>query len=225
MSEAVRDSVNCRLLGRLNSATPAELDRICMHLKLAPGRSVEDIATAYQEAADNSLSNILRPVFRSRVPTYTQILRFILKELRSFSEGLDDTWRAVKSIKFWNYRSAIDDMDDDDLEHRIFEIYAAEFADAKRKSLADSRNLSKGASYLPSVGGVAASTAVTVTSLMATRLPFAAVAPGAVAGPVGIALAVGMLGYQASGPAFRKIIPATIELILIGRRIRYTPEC
>jgi hypothetical protein len=144
--------------------------------------------------------------------------------LRSFSDGLDDTWKAVKSVKFWNYRSAIEDMGDDELEARIFEIYAAEFADAKRKSSLDSRNLGKAASYLPSLGGVAASTTVTVTSLMATRLPFAAIAPGAVAGPVGIALAVATLGYQASGPAFRKVIPATIELMLIGRRIRYTPE-
>tara|TARA_R110002074_G_scaffold395193_3_gene583363 strand:+ start:823 stop:1452 length:630 start_codon:yes stop_codon:yes gene_type:complete len=208
----------------LNSATPVELDRVCAHLKLAPGSGIDKIVMTYQEAADNSLTNILRPLFRSQALTYTQSLRFILKELRSLSEGLDDTWRAVKSVRFWSYRSAIDDMNDDELESRIYEIYAAEVEDAQRKSLTDSRNLSKGASYVPSLGGVAASTAVTVTSLMATRLPFAAIAPGAIAGPVGMALTVGMLGYQASGPAFRKIIPATIELILIGRRIRYTPE-
>ena len=70
----------------------------------------------YQEAADNSLANILRPLFRSQALTYTQSLRFILKELRSLSEGLDDTWRAVKSVRFWSYRSAIDDMNDDELE-------------------------------------------------------------------------------------------------------------
>ena len=64
----------------------------------------------------------------------------------------------------------------------------------------------------------------TVTAQTAARIPFTAVAPGVVAGPVGLGLAVILIGSQLAGPAYRKIIPATVELMLIGRRINCMPE-
>ena len=209
---------------RLGQATQAELARICVHLSIDEGSALKKVENVFLNAADNTIINVVRPVISSDQPTYSQILRLIYKELRSYSEGLDETWKAVKSIEFWNYRSPIEDMSNDELEDKIFEMYAAEYSDAQKKLVSDPSLWNKVASYLPSVTGAAVSTTVTVTSVTATRLPFAAIAPGAVAGPVGIALAVVMMGVQASGPAFRKIVPASVELILIGRRIQYMPE-
>lgn len=209
---------------RLGQATQAELARICVHLSIDEGSALKKVENVFLNAADNTIINVVRPVISSEQPTYSQILRLIYKELRSYSEGLDETWKAVKSIEFWNYRSPIEDMSNDELEDKIFEMYAAEYSDAQKKLVSDPSLWNKVASYLPSVTGAAVSTTVTVTSVTATRLPFAAIAPGAVAGPVGIALAVVMMGVQASGPAFRKIVPASVELILIGRRIQYMPE-
>jgi len=209
---------------RLGQATQAELARICVHPSIDEGSALKKVENVFLNAADNTIINVVRPVISSDQPTYSQILRLIYKELRSYSEGLDETWKAVKSIEFWNYRSPIEDMSNDELEDKIFEMYAAEYSDAQKKLVSDPSLWNKVASYLPSVTGAAVSTTVTVTSVTATRLPFAAIAPGAVAGPVGIALAVVMMGVQASGPAFRKIVPASVELILIGRRIQYMPE-
>lgn len=215
---------NRPLAERLELATPAELGRMCQHLSLKETASAEEISKAYFDAADNTILNVIRPVIKSEVPTYRQILILIYKELRSFSEGLDETWKAVKSIKFWNYKSPVEDLSDKELEERIFEMYAAEYTDAKKKLIADPSLWSKVTSYMPGVTGAAAGTAATVSAATATRLPFAAVAPGAVAGPIGIGLAVVTMGIQASGPAFRKIVPATVELMLIGRRLEYMPK-
>lgn len=209
---------------RLEQATQSELTRLCKHLSIDENTDSHKILEAYLDAADNTIINVVRPLISGDQPTYSQILRLIFKELRSYSEGLDETWKAVKSIKFWKYRSPIEDMTDDELEDKIFEMYSAEYRDTHKKLIANPGLWSKVTSYLPGVTGVAAGTAVTVTTATATRLPFAAIAPGAVAGPFGIALAVVMMGVQASGPAFRKIRPATVELILIGRRIQYMPK-
>ena len=217
-------SKNRILEDRLALATTAELNRLCGHLSITKNSSVEEIIRVYLDAADNTIFNVVRPVIPSEVPTYSQILRLIYKELRPFSEGLDESWQAVKSLTFWCYKSPIEEMEDNDLENRIFELYAAEYADARKKLIADPGLWSKVTSYLPSVTGAVAGTAATVTAATATRLPFAAVAPGLVMGPVGIAMAVVLMGVQSSGPAFRKIVPATVELMLIGRRIQYMPK-
>lgn len=214
----------CVLDERLRASTQAELDRLCELLSIRQGSNVEAIRRAYLDAADNTIANLTRSIIPSKEPTYSQILRLIYRELRSFSEGLDETWKAVKSLKFWSYQSPIDQLEDSALEERIFKLYAAEYSDAKKKLIADPSLWSKVTSYLPGISGAAAGAVTTATAATATRLPFAGVAPGLVAGPAGIAMAVVLLGVQASGPAYRKIVPATVELILIGRRIQYMPK-
>ena len=218
------DSSDQLLRERLELATPSELGRMREHLTLKEVASNDDIIKAYLDAADNTILNVVRPVVKSQEPFYSQILRIIYKELRSYSEGLDDSWRAVKSIKFWNYRSPVEDWSNKELEEKIFEMYSAEYSDARKKLIANPGLWSKVTGYLTSVGGAAAGTVATVTSVTATRLPFAAVATGAVAGPISIGLAVVMFSFQASGPAFRKIVPATVELLLIERRIKFMPK-
>lgn len=219
-----RESGDKKISGRLELATPVELNRMRDHLSLSQEADVDQIARAYLDAADNTILNIIRPLVNSEVPTYRQILLVIAKELRSFNEGASEFWQAVRSLKVWSYKSALEDLSDDELESRIFEICAAEYFAAKEKLIADPGFWTKLGAYLPGMTGAAASTAAAVSAATATRLPFAAAAPGAVAGPVGLGLAVLMMGVQASGPAFRKIVPATVELILIHRRISFMPE-
>lgn len=225
MVTALNTPSNGKLLeNRLEQATSVERNRLCDHLAIKEDSTVESIQRAYLDAADNTIVNLVRPIISSELPTYSQILRLIYRELRSYSETLDETWRAVKLLKFWQYQSPIESMTDQELEDKIFKLYAAEYSDAKKKLVADPSLWSKVTHYIPGMTGAAAGTAVTLTASTATRLPFAAVAPGAVVGPIGIALAVVLMGAQASGPAFRKIVPATVELMLIGRRIAYMPK-
>ena len=216
--------VECVLQKRLQAATPAELNRLCLHLSLKEGANSKEIEKAYLDAADNSIFNVIRNLVPNDAPTYSKALRLIFNEMRPYSAALDETWKRVKSLKFWDYRSAIEDPDDEKLEEQILSMYAAEYADAKDKLIADPSLWKKVAKLVPGLGGAVTSTAVSVASQTATRLPFAAVAPGAIAGPVGLGLAVILIGSQLASPAYRKIIPATVELMLIGRRIDCMPE-
>lgn len=209
---------------KLRNATPTELSRLREHLSLPETSTIEHIIESYLEAADNTIASLTRPLMKTEAPTYTQILRLIYRELRSYGEALDETWRAVRSIKFWAFKSAVKNLDVEALEERIFAMYAAEYSDAKKKSATDPTFWAKASTYLPALGGATASAVATASAATATRLPFAGLAPGLVAGPAGIALSVVLIGVQASGPAFRKIVPATVELILIGRRIQFMPE-
>jgi hypothetical protein len=209
---------------RLKRATEAELGRLRKHLGLADDAAASQIAKAYQEAAENSLATYSRPMLKSTEPNYLQILRLIYKELRSYGEAFDESWHAVKTFKFWSHKSSYEELEEDELESRIFEMYAAKYAVAKGSGSGVSTFWRKAAKYIPGLAGASTGAAVTATAATATKFPFAGVAPGLVTGPVGIATAVVLIGVQALGPAFRKIVPATVELILIGRRIEFTPE-
>ena len=216
--------VECVLQKRLQAASKTELNRLCQHLRLKEGADSKEIEKAYLDAADNSIFNVIRNLVPNDAPTYSKALRLIFNEMRPYSAALDETWKRVKSLKFWGYRSATEDPDDEKLEEQILSMYAAEYADAKDKLIADPSLWKKVAKLVPGLGGAVTSTAVSVASQTATRLPFAAVAPGAIAGPVGLGLAVILIGSQLASPAYRKIIPATVELMLIGRRIDCMPE-
>jgi hypothetical protein len=220
----IEKQVGCVMHKRLQAASPAELNRLCEHLGLKKSANREQIEKAYLVAADNSIFNAIRNLVPNDAPTYSKVLRLIFKEMRPYSAALDETWKRVKSIKFWDYRSAIEDMDDEKLEEQILSMYAAEYADANDKLIADPNLWKKVTNMIPGLGGAAASAAVSVSAQTAARLPFTAVAPGAVAGPIGLGLAVILIGSQLAAPAYRKIIPATVELMLIGRRIDCMPE-
>ena len=209
---------------RIQAATPVELNRLCLHLGLDEGADSEEIEKAYLNAADNSIFNIVRNLVPNDAPTFSKALRLIFKEMRPYSAALDESWQRVKSLKFWDYRSAIEDLDDDKLEEQILSMYAAEYADANDKLIADPTLWKKVVRLVPGLGGAVASAAASVPAQTAARLPFAPFAPSVVAGPVGVGLAVILLGAQLAGPAYRKIIPATVEIMLIGRRIDCMPE-
>ena len=215
MSESLRH--------RLKSASAAELNRLCIHLDIALDSSCGEVESAYLSAADNTIFNTVRPLLKTDAPTYSLALKLIYKEMRPFADGLNDTWSRVKALKFKDYQHPVDEMSDEELEQKILAIYVAEYADAKDKIKVDPSFWNRIRSSIPTIGTSAVGTASTVTAMTATRLPFAAVPAGSVAGPIGIALAVVLLGAQLSGPAYRKIIPATVELMLIGQRIKYFP--
>ena len=103
------------------------------HLSIDELSNVEVILGAYLDAADNSILNTLRPVIGRNQPTYREILNLIYKELRTFGEGLDESWMAVKSLKFWNHKSKHEQFSIAELEEKIFEMYAAEYSDAEKK--------------------------------------------------------------------------------------------
>jgi hypothetical protein len=68
--------------------------------------------------------------------------------------------------------------------------------------------------------GIAAGAAA-LSGQSAARLSLAALPA---AGALGAGAAAYFVVFKVAGPAFRKIVPATVELVLIGRRIDATPE-
>ena len=214
----------CVFMSRLERATRVELDRLCRHLDLEEGAGTEEIEKAYLDAADNSIFKAIRPALSSDAPTYLTALIIIYKELRPYSEALDETWRRVKRLELWSYQSPIEEMDELELEDKILLIYRAEYGDAKEKLASDPSRWKQVAKYIPGVGTAGVGAATTLVVHTAARAPFAAIGSGAVAGPVGIALGVITVGAQLSGPNYRKIIPATVEIMLIGKRIENMPK-
>ena len=108
--------VECVMRNRIQAATPVELNRLCLHLGLAEGVGSEEIERAYLDAADNTVFNVIRNLVPNDAPTYSKAIRLIFKKMRPYSASLDETWRHVKSLKFWDYRSAIEDLDDEEYE-------------------------------------------------------------------------------------------------------------
>jgi len=208
---------------RLQAATSAELERMRKHLKLKEDTDWKTIEKAFLDAADNSIFNIIRGIVPNDAPTYSKALRLLFKDMQPLIKTLDNTWKRVKSLEIWNHQSDIKKMSDSELESQILTIYKAKTADVE-KNLVDPSFLKKMTEYVPGLGSGVAGTAVTVSAQTAARIPFASVAPGIIAGPVGIGLGVILIGSKLSGPAYRKIKPATVELILIGQRINHMPK-
>jgi len=209
------------LKARLERATRPELDRLCRLLRIDEGSSAEKIEKTYIDAADNSIFSTVRPLIPSNAPTYLKVLILIYKELRSYSEALDESWRRVKNLQLFDYVSPIQEMHELELEDKILEMYKAEFKDAEDKVKADPTFFKRLTAYIPGLGSTGAgATAIQV----AARGPLGMFGSSSIAGPLGIALGVVMIGAQLSGPAYRKIVPATVEIMLIGRRIEFTPK-
>lgn len=205
---------------RLTHASQAELARICKHLGIPEDSGVVQIRKAYIDAADNSLYQAARRFIATDAPTYSKALLVIYKELRPYREALDETWGRVKSFRLSKAENSINALNDEELEKQILMLLPTR--DTRIQPLGKfSRQVSK---WLPGAGGVAITTAVTVSGQSAMRLPFALASRGAVGGPIGIILSVAYLGNRLAGPAFRKIIPATVELMLIGQRIAHMPK-
>lgn len=215
----------CVLNGRLKLATRVELDRLCLHLGILKGASIEEIEQAYLKAADNSIFRAIRDYISNEAPTYLKALHLIYKELRPYSLALDETWSRVKeSLGSEDYKPSIEAMDEFELEDKILGIYKTEFEDAQAKAKADYKFAKTITKYIPGIGTAGAGAATTISALIAARAPFAALGPGALAGPVGIALGVISIGTKLSGPDYSKIIPTTVEIMLIGKRFEFMPK-
>jgi len=217
---------------RLAQASRAELDRLCGHLGLSLESDATQIERGYIRAADHFISEAVRTVVQSDTPSYSKALRLIYNELRPYSEALDETWTRVKALKIRQYQSRSDALSDQDLELQILNFYAAEYRDLKDEVERQSSVIGKvlrpfrktAGRLIKRMPGLGRAVFSATSAYTAIRLPFAAAAPSVAAGPFGIALAVVLLGYQLAGPAYRKIIPATVELMLIGQRIANMPE-
>ena len=208
---------------RLNNATKAELSRLSHHLGIPEDSSINTIEITYSEAADNSLFNAIRPLINNDTPTYSKVLRLLYCEMRSFTESLDESWQRVKSLKPWEYASPIDEMSDQELESKILEIYQAEYHDSKDKLKTDPSFWKRITGALPSLSTIGGGAATAATA-SAWRLPFLAAPATSIAGPIAITLGVVLLGAKMAGPAYKKIIPATVELMLIQKRIDSMPQ-
>jgi hypothetical protein len=204
--------MDVRIYKRLELATPTELNRLCGHLRLKRGASRELIEKAYFEAAEHTITTATRPLFNNKLPIYSYVLKCVYKEMRSFAETLDENWQHVTALNSGGYQSPIEKMSDSELEDRIGKMHLAAASDAHENLL-----IGKGwrrvlYDSIIKLGGKSAFT------FLVTRLPLAG------AGPAGVALGVLLIGKQVFGPAYRKLIPTTIELISIDKRIDNMPK-
>jgi hypothetical protein len=211
--------MNSCIYRRLELSTPTELNRLCRHLRLKPGASVDLIKKTYFEAAEHTISTATRPFLSNKLPTYSYVLKCVYKEMRSIGEALDETWQQVSAFKSEGYQSPIEKMSDSELEDQIGKMHNVAATDAREKL-----DVGKGwrsilyklikwlYKLILKLGDKAAFT------FLVTRLPLAG------AGPTGLALGVLLVGKQMLGPSYKKLIPTTIELISIAKRIDNMPN-
>lgn len=214
----------CVLTSRLELATRVELGRLCTHLGIETGSERDQIKQAYLDAADNSIFKSIRRLVPSEAPTYFKALVLIYKKLRPYREAMDEFTTRFKRVSEPEYQSHVGEMDELELEDKILAIYREKYKKTEGKVDANPRSWRKVAKYIPGVGTAGAGAATTLAVITAARAPFAALGPSALAGPVGIALGVVMVGWQLSAPSYTKLLLTTIELMLINQRIENMPK-
>lgn len=206
---------------RLELSTPTELNRLCHHLRLKPRAniSIDLIAKTYFEAAYHTISKATSAISKNELPTYSDVLKCVYKEMRSTGEALDETWLRLSAFKSESYQSPIEKMSVSELEDRIEKMHNAAASDAQQKLEVGNGWRSKLYSCIKWLKEMILKYAgKTVIIFLVTRLPLLG------AGPTGLALGVFLIGNKMLGPSYKKLIPATIELITIAKRIENMPN-
>ncbi len=214
---------------RLESATDVELGRMCLHLGLDPSSSVRDIVHEYKSSAGNSFANIARNWGLVERLTYKEILIDVIEKIRPINDDIDFYMKKIRSafarndgqrLADWrSEESIVEDLENIlmGLSRKKIEQAFNTMDDAKKSALRNEsieevrRRKNDALCSHSCYSGVLGS----LFSVAVSRGVFM-VAGGTAAGAVALFLIPATVG----GPAYRKIISATLELILIGRRQR-----
>jgi len=97
-SEEFKDEID----HRLEKATPAELQRMRMHLQLKPTADADEIAYEYRAVAGNTLMNVARRFAMAEKITYKEILIGALESLRPAGESIQIFLNTIKLNLPWN---------------------------------------------------------------------------------------------------------------------------
>lgn len=224
-----KDEVN----RRLKNATSNELSRMRELLKLSPSSSVDDIINEYRLAAGNSIVNLARRWNWANTIPYEEILVDVIEKIRPVEGDIQDYLKKFKSICNRNDSSEekSSELSVEDLELILLEMANKKINNALKNMSADDKKkwqrkakneiaatATKGANkpYKPALLNSYTDTANIFGSMlsMAVSRGVFIVAGGTVAA---VASAI-LIPAAFSGPAYRKTVNATLELIMIGRR-------
>lgn len=215
---------------RLENATPKELERMREFLKLSPSANIDDIIKEYRSAAGNSIVNLARRFDWANTISYREILVDVIEKIRPVD---DDFQGYLQKVKFIFKRDdpleeTFSSLPTEELELVLLEIANKKIADAQKNMSSDDekkwRSKAKkeiaatstnGANKPALLNSYADATNIfgSMFSMAVSRGVFI-VAGGTVAA---VASAI-LIPAVFSGPAYRKTVNATLELIMIGRR-------
>jgi len=224
---------------RLRLATPVELEEICKALKIPNTNNIEEISKKYRAAAGHSVVNLFRrtDIIKRKLPTpvlpYKRILIDVADKLKSgfawtefkMNDGLSEEYVEEKILEYCNKRV-------EEEFNRLSEEKRKDVArqiDDKLKSLGYSQTVIK-----TITSAIISGTFITVLTTPVTLSIFysgiMASFWAGIFGPstfylalsgtgIGIAITIPLLVGTFGGPAYRKTIPATIQMIMIRKRI------
>jgi len=181
---------------RLKDATSAELIRMRECFNLKPSSGVTEITDEFRTAAGNSIVNVARNFELTGAITYREILEDVISKIQSVGDDFQELLDKVKSLKGKKVAKE-NAFSIEELEWELINI-------ASKKISSESKLMN------PYISKEAAGSLV-----------YAAVSRGvffAAGGPVTAAISAILIPAALSGPAYRKTVNATLELILIGRR-------
>lgn len=225
------------LRDRLANATDVELTKLRVALRLGDSSDRLVIHDAFFEAAGNSLANSYRKVTSQQRLQYHEILVDVLVKIAVAANGF--SFRGILNLPASGRgRDYFNKFDIKALEQKILDFAKKSFDDriSKLPALERAKYGNEIAAVtaelcghsMPEksqVGGIAVltglSSALIGASSQAGILGFFASRslPMLVGGTAAGVLSVALIPLMLSGPAFRKVIPATIELTLIGQRL------
>ena len=225
---------------RLANATDVELKKLRDALRLEDSSDRLVIHEAFFEAAGNSLANAYRKLTNQQRLPYQEILVDVLVKIEVAANGF--SLRGMLNLPSRG-RSYYNKFDIQALEEMILNFAKRSFYDRISKLPASKRDKYKSeiaavtaelcGHSMPEksqVGGIAMLTglsgALISASSQAGILGFFAgrSLPMLFGGSAVGVISVVLIPLMLSGPAFRKVIPATIEMILIGQRLEMEKE-
>ncbi len=222
--------VNDTIFKRLEAATEVELKEICSALKINCTKDFDVISKDYRSAAGHTVVNIFRS---NHDLLYKRILIDVADKLKlgfgwtDFS--MDDDFSEVdieeKILEYINdkVQEELKKLSDKDREE------AAKKIKDKLESLGYSQSVVSSMTSVIASGTLAAAVATPLTLSIFYSGVMASIWAG-VFGPsavllamsgtgIGLVIALPLLVGTLGGPAYRKIIPATIQMIIIRKRI------
>jgi len=218
---------------RLESASPVELDRMREFLKLKPSSSINDIINEYRLSAGNSFVNVGRRWDLINKITYEEILVDVIEKIRPVEEDLQDYFKKVGSVfsRKGSLKENSSEFTTEELEVLLLGIANKKIKNALKNMSDDNKMMwqrkaknemdmsatnASNKAHSPVLSNSYTGTANIVGSIlsMAVSRGVVIVAGGTVAAFASAILIPAIF----SGPAYRKTVNATLELIMIGRR-------
>jgi uncharacterized protein YaaW (UPF0174 family) len=192
---------------RLQQASKSEVKAFANAMGMETGTSIDDLTTEYYSRAQYSLRAVGRFFGANDSLTYEEILADSLLELQS------DYKSACNTLNIHYY----------DRSRAIFTKLPLPQLEEELCQYHNTINMAEQTASTGTVSQIAKAVGVTGLTALAKRVPLGFLPGIAFITPLAAALSVGYVGHRMMSPNYRKLIPATMVLISIGKRIKHQP--